>query len=188
MRSFLGYSVGCGLLLACNDPAGVGGAQNEGGGGAGGGPACVTDSLPEDELVTVSDAGWPGPVVISHESDGGEVSLVSIDPDGTIRWMLDGFDYYDSGMDVWQAEAALVVVSGGPRELSWPDSLPGLTSVRLERFDARQIIAHVTADGEDSDQLWLAGALCMDRCEGGPAYPCELDFESLWAVAEEPDR
>jgi hypothetical protein len=186
----LGSSVFLQLLAGCGEQAaegGAGGAAVDGGGGGNGGaPACEPpyEQLGPGEIVTLPEASWPGPVLISRDGGAGEIGYVSLDEDGTVRWFMLGFDYSHAGAAVWDAEAGGVVVSEGERGLDWPlAQSAGISAIDLQRVDDRYIAAHLTATSGDSDQLWVVGGLCGD-CTSGPAYPCAFDFDEAWQLLE----
>ena len=175
------------LESACiqeESPTDAGGGGNGGGLPEGGAPACVPEyeALTGDQIPTVDRSDWPGPLLLSRESDAGDIGYVSLDPDGSLRWMTIGYDFTFDGTAVWETDAAAVIVTQGEEELDWPLAATlGITSIRLDRIDDRHIGAHVTATSGESDEVWIAGGLCHG-CTQGPAYPCAFDFDAFWAV------
>lgn len=178
----LGWQPLAGCVSEAVDDAG--GGAGDGGASEGGAPVCEPEweALAADEVVTLTVARWPGPLLMSREGEAGDIGYVSLDEDGTVRALTLGYDFVFSDVAVWEADEGGVLVSEGERTLDWPLALSaGLTAVSLERVDDTHIAAHLTAASGDGDEVWVTGALCND-CTDGPAYACAFDFDAYWQV------
>jgi hypothetical protein len=173
----------CGML-----GPGCGESDSSAAGGAGGsehtGPVCepAYEPLASEEIVTVPERHWPGPLLISRLGSGGDIAYVSLDADGGARLLTVGFDFVWAIVGSWQIDGSSIIVDGDDGELRWPLALdPAIVSVTLDRIDDHHVAAHWTSMGDDDEEVWLAGALCYG-CGHVESYPCAFDFDAYWQV------
>lgn len=168
--------------FSCADGTGEGGGGGEDAGPTGGAPGCrLPPALSGDDLVRLTEPPWTGPILLSHEGELRHVSYLSLDAGGAARWIAFSTDSFMRGTATWEIDGDKVIVSVDSEESSWPTlQPPEPTSVTLERIDARKVVAHLDGTSGPIDEVWIPGGLCDDACAGGPAFPCAVDFETLW--------
>ncbi len=109
-----------------------------------------------------------------------------LDPDGAVRWIMDGIDYVAAGTALWSAEIDVVRIMPEAGDTTFPWMGMGsfqapATEAVFVRDDEWHVIATVTfANDVVEQQRWAKGHLCRDYCADGRLYGCAYPFDYYW--------